>query len=489
MGPVESLLRIQTINSADPLGKLAAPPGEDRGRCAGYRLAFTLRSLSSTFEQTRVYAPNGVVFDLIDDGGCHSTVQDNRSFSFDTTPAGDGRGSFAVPNPDDSWAGEYQASFLRPDGLLVSEVVNLPAVTRLEVPAPLVDWSLGSTSLTPVFEWTDDPNAASWEIYVVSGFGSLIGGGQVTEPLYDFAATPLLDGDTAAVTLTAYDSESFQDATAVATSARHEFAVDDDGADSIVVSGALLDYSGAPPGTGYVILGSGSTAFTRLTLPPGSSSYQTRFIKNAATCASDTGTLIAAIDLDASQVWSAGDTFVLRPLPAPCADRTEDLAFLPSVERIGPPPGAAATGDTPTFSWVDWSTTRTAQGVPAGEFPTWSYLFIATDYWWADPMYCGVEGGYRLAWALPPGTTSLDLANLPAQRTDIAALYFDPDGVGGPDPATCSSLPDLSQSNRWAWRVVVHSCAWDDEGCFDDQFKNGALKQSVNQLDWWLTTD
>lgn len=443
------------------------PPGSDnwvkgKGLCEGYHMNISVwgRDDLSNFSDPMVRLPSGTVVTLLDDGGCGDAA-DNTSMSYDHD-VDDGYFSYGWPDPKAGDKGDY--TFFYRDELLDFihvEVDRMDAVTKLSRNAVLTS-PTGATPgpLASALTWEAVEGAKeyyanldNWENkYRLESDG-------LSEPSFQ-PESPLPDDMYFNFDLTIYDAQVSKgdDYDAMANSVSSHFITDSDGKSSITISGKIVnetDVSG-PVRVEAISEGEHWNQESSIVVPEGESSYSLVMLRKEQ---GDDARLLAFLDVDGSGDDDSPSNrlyeFQSRGLDA-TGNVDLDIVFIPPLELKSPEDGAGGVGDTPKFTWNDYS-------MDAPEGP-WSYALFAFNK--------SVEGADfpDIIWGLPNTATSLDFS----KTSDLENLYdviyvftcMQSEGSyvnGACDGGKPTSNPaDLKAGTTWEWGIVVLQCDFAD---------------------------
>jgi hypothetical protein len=400
---------------------------------------------------TVVHEPAGIdpyddIVALLDDGGASWQVGDNRNLSYDWM-LNDNTYSFGIPDPDSSHAGDYVFHYTNTDSsqsYFHIQVDNIDPVVKLDRNIVLTypTGAAALTSLNPTLTWTAVPDAAQYNISVQSVDGGMTYGewNSTTTNSYTLM-NPLVDDTAYMVRISVYDSiETWIDYDAYTESSDNMlFIVDVDGMDTVTISGSITNNSGASGD--YLIQGSGNEEQnwgqqSAMVVDSSADSYSLAVFKDF----SSQGYITFCIDVDGTgdpgtSVNESYSSIYYRELDC-SSDVVVDINFNPPVFLLLPEDYARNTGNTPTFSWQDYS-----PSAPSGE---WCYVFIC--------MSDMADDFPEIVWSVSNAITSFDMSSPPAASLDLLDIL----GMG-------SSLLDLSSADSWQWDVGVAGYAYDDE--------------------------
>jgi fibronectin type 3 domain-containing protein len=387
--------------------------------------------------------PNDDIVALLDDGAASSDVGDNTNRSYDWM-ANDGMYSFGIPDPDSSHAGDYVFHFTNTDSALSYmhiEVDNVDPVVKLDRKIVLT-YPTGAAAvkdLYPTLAWTEVSGAGSYQI----GIGSLDGMYGVwdttTENSYT-VTSQLLDNKAYHVGLSAYDASDpggdYDACTGGLYTGGFEnyFIVDVGGEDTVTISGSITNNSGASGD--YFIWGAGDAeeywgTEASMVLDSSATSYSLEVFADPSL----QGGVQFFIDVDGTgdSDTITNNSYSKNFWELDCsANVTVDFTFNPAIFLVSPENYARNTGNTPTFSWQDYTASA-----PSGD---WCYLLVCLS---------GDEFP-DIVWSVSNSITSFDLSSPPNDANDLLSL------MGG------ASAPDLSSADYWFWEVLVVEYAYDD---------------------------
>lgn len=423
-------LKLKVNDFSDDSGTLSAP---------AVKVTTSVPLTTDAAGEPLTWADDHIVT-LLDDGGTGEAVHDNTNLSYDGT-AGDNEYGFGIRNPDSAHAGDYILHYRNSDGYIHIEKDTVDPVVKISRRIILSDPTGDSalTDLNPPFAWNSIANAASYQLNLTKAtdYGYYRNETTTTNSISDNPFSSDLDDDCAyRVSISAFDIDitSGGDMDAMSSGINNYFTADAAEDSTITISGDITNETDETT-SDYCIFGTGSTSVTQIMasviLPPGTGSY-------TLTVLGDTGAnkdamaygfidVTGSCDIDENENYSVAATDLDGS-----ADLTGiDFHFRPPLLLDSPEDGATGLGDTPAFSWFDYS---------ADAPPVWSYVLYNSAG--GDPP--------EVLWGLPNTTISFDWASPPAEREDVNEL------TGGDNPA------DLSGYTDWSWGVVCVECDYTD---------------------------
>ena len=289
---------------------------EGEGLCGGYYMYVQVLHVTGDLSDLTapvVRLPDGSELELLDDGGCGQTVHDNTSLSYDWY-SGDGAFSRGIPDPDNTYRGDYVLHYRNTNQDLIHSAVDRvdPVVLKLHRGTYLNDGygTNGNNSLKPTMTWDAVSGAAYYGVMVqkadlsendtdtrvVTDCSYTVGNGGSFE-LDDHAAV--------LVWVDAYDADPrSEDVDACSRGVFNYFVTDLDGSNTVAFCGNLSNSSGA---TGdYLVLARGESRddppeFDASERLAGSSTDYCLTVLNDGDCNIDgEGTVWGVIDADGS---------------------------------------------------------------------------------------------------------------------------------------------------------------------------------------------
>lgn len=423
----------------------ASKPGDNNdgtGLCRGFHIRAQIEATGST-SALKLLLPTGVSVEPKDDGGCSNGVKDNSSKSYDDS-SGDDKYQYGVNSPatgtSSEYAGDYKMFYLTTNYIHISKD-TISDVKKL--PMPVLSSSPFSSSTTPTITWSSVTGASKYAMNINdnggpggSSYSGLYKADLGDTQTYTIAAGEALAEDRAhGITVFAMDSTS--DVDARSQTPYNSLIVDTNGDNTATVSGTITNSSSA---TGNILVEvSEQTNNSRVWVSGSSSpfSYSVKLFKSNQTRV--TAFVDVAGTYDQNSTANDGYRKNKSSIDTTSSDSSgNDLTIRDPVVTTAPAKGATGTGDTPTFSWQAYSS------LPS----TACYVLYAQQ--------ASSSSMPEILWALETTTTSYDMSNPPANKTDVTNIAT---GGGSSNPT------DLSAETGWKYGVVIVECAYDDSTC------------------------
>jgi len=463
---------VYTVNeSAEP-----KPPGywdpqsgewvDGEGLCGGYYLRLEVEPPGGPvagLSPPRVRLPSGEEVTLLDDGGCGKAVADNTAGSYDWD-AGDGAWSRGLPEPGPTAAGTYLLSYRD----TTSDQVHVEADTlgsvqklsrRMVLTAPAAADPVDT--LTPTFTWTPVDGAAGYRVNVEATHGVAWNnydqsGRETTGPSYT-PWQPLPDDAALDVRIEAFDvalSDPNADIDAKSIGGSNAVVVDTDGADTVRVTGTILNELSTPAPI-FVALEDFEGKFSTAWLDAGATSFVLTALRQGQP---GTGEVWGFADVagtgDEGSPGNDGAGFSWDEVDLSGGDVSVEVTLRDPIQTLTPAAGATGVGTTPTFQWAPYASP------PPGAW-TW-VLYAASEE--------GEEELPSLVWGLPSEVTSFDMAApAPSGAVDLlpGLSCFMGGGTYDPQSETCAGAVALSSASAldatpgvpWQWGVMISTCA------------------------------
>ncbi|MDH5718577.1 MAG: hypothetical protein OEZ22_13205, partial [Spirochaetia bacterium] len=438
---------------------------EGLGLCQGFYLKLEAENMLGTANlntiQPAVRLPSGIIQSLINDGGCSSNVADNTSQSYDEDSS-DSKFTYGFISPGTDKTGDYTLFYRNTaDDHIHIEVDNVSAITKLaRVRTISPNGSSALSNLSPTISWNSVTGAGSYYLEIrKSSDGTAQTNVTVNTPFFTLASL-LVDVTAYRTTVISFDSDitAVSDFDAISTSIENGFITDTTGSNHILISGSLTNNLSGITGDFILQAREESNWTLHSSVITSGTSYSLAMLHTPNLCGAGSdpcGSIIAFIDASGSgersdninkdyQKYRAG-----IDISSGITLIGENFQWNTPVTLLSPTDTATAVGNTPSFSWQDY--TPYAPSV-------WGYILYIQDRDSGNNMP-------EIIWGLPNTTTSLDLASLPVgkEKYDVACLA----NGGVWDGTVCSggtggNLADLSSGINWEWGVIIVECEYND---------------------------
>jgi len=467
------------------------------GKCGGVYLRLeskNFRGNKNHISPVYVILPDKKTVELLDDGGCGDSFNNNAS-SYDRQ-SGDGQVSAGIDRSYGIQAGSYTFFYVNylEDKVHVFEdtvtnVLPLSSLVALENPTG----ALAVQTPNPVFRWSPIGGASSYEILLEStdhSINNYLDPRRFVNANSYVAPFDLLDQKAYKVNIQAFDADITDttkkdglDFDAVSQGPDQFFIADFSGNHSVKVSGRLTNTSG---GSGsYLIYGDGNVETgsweSSVFLPADSQTYSLALFRNSGKF----GAMISGINVDDSGylLSSVNRAYVKWNQGLGLADNLLlDLAWNKPLLLIEPAAGQSGQGEYPVFSW---------ESFPQNSSSPWSYILWVTP--WNShgaPRLVGLENnridfryvnsaGYRNLSSLYQCTLNTDSAikansiNKINNGKKYGGQTFSACGYEDNRQPGDASVEGLKEQTEWEWKVMIVPCKFQDERNFTDIDLNG----------------